>query len=168
MPSAVAKLGAVRAVASGGFHALALLKNGTLRTWGTPAAAARGLLSIPPVLSGKTIVVIAAAGDCSVVSIKESPGIVQWGSGCDPLKSQYAPPTYGGASNAFTRFAVNGVSADDRKSSGPYTTLAAQRANGVWSVWGAFAGSYSASRATSRSAASSNATIRNIVPFGNA
>jgi hypothetical protein len=169
MPPAVAAKGSVKAFASGGHHALALLKDGkTLHTWGTAAAAASGVLAVPTAdLAGKTILAIAAVGDCSIVSVKEAPGIIQWGSGC-AIPSSTVPPKYGGALGVFNHIIASGASADDGSAhhSGPAATFAAQRASdAAWRVWGTAAGSWQATRAAERAKAT-KATIKNIMAFG--
>jgi hypothetical protein len=169
MPVDVAKPGAVKAIASGAFHALALLADGrTLRTWGTPDAAQQGLLNIPEIVGNKTILAVAAVGDCSVVSVKESPGIIQWGAGC--LKNNYhyrPPPAFTGISSPFVRIVGSGLSMFDKGGNGPAATFAGQRADGRWQVWGTFADAWQDSRATARAATNNNAAVGNILAFGN-
>ncbi len=85
VPVSVSGLSGVVAIAAGGDHSLALLKNGTVMAWGDGESGELGdgrseNSDVPVAVSGLTDVVAIAAGEEDSLALLENGTVVAWGS----------------------------------------------------------------------------------------
>ncbi|MER7846021.1 hypothetical protein ABTZ03_18945 [Kitasatospora sp. NPDC096077] len=105
VPSLVAGLGGVDAVAAGGAHALALLKDGTVMSWGLNDKGQLGdgtttNANLPVVVAGLADVKAIAAGDAFSMALLKDGTVKTWGNNdkgqlgitAKPASSTTAPP----------------------------------------------------------------------------